>query len=66
MHEYDTVLKALLQNDENTVVERITGLRIKQWLNVEFPEVQQTRVDILGATADGERLAVWNCKALTT
>jgi predicted transposase YdaD len=57
MHEYDTVLKALLQNDENTVVERITGLRIKQWLNVEFPEVQQTRIDILGATADGERLA---------
>ncbi len=50
MHEYDTVLKALLQSPQNTVFERITGTRIDHWLNVEFPEVQQTRVDMLGVT----------------
>lgn len=52
MHEYDTVLKALLQSPQSTVLERITGARIERWLNVEFPEVQQTRVDLFGATLD--------------
>lgn len=56
MHEYDTVLKALLQSPESTVLERITGVRIVSWLPVEFPEVQQTRVDLLGATADPNHL----------
>jgi predicted transposase YdaD len=56
MHEYDTVLKALLQSPQNTILERITGARIDHWLNVEFPEVQQTRVDLLGETADRERV----------
>ena len=48
MHEYDTVLKALPQSPENFIVERITGARIDHWLNPEFPEVQQTRADLLG------------------
>jgi predicted transposase YdaD len=56
MHEYDTVLKSLLQNPQNTILERITGARVDRWLNVEFPEVQQTRVDLLGATANPEQL----------
>jgi predicted transposase YdaD len=56
MHEYDTVLKALLQSPQSTFLERITGSRIERWLNVEFPEVQQTRVDLLGATADPRHL----------
>jgi hypothetical protein len=45
MHEYDTVLKAFLQSPE-IIFERITGTRVSQWLNVEFPEVQQTRADM--------------------
>jgi hypothetical protein len=52
MHEYDTVLKALLKTRNNTILERITGAKIAHWLNVEFPQVQQTRVDLLGETAD--------------
>jgi hypothetical protein len=56
MHEYDTVLKSLLQNPQNIILERITGARVERWLNVEFPEVQQTRVDLLGATAKPEHL----------
>jgi hypothetical protein len=36
---------------------QITGVQIGQWLNVEFPEVQQTRVDLLGAaTTDARHL----------
>ncbi len=50
MHEYDTVLKALLQSPETTIFERIIGAQIDHWLNVEFPEVQQTRVDLPGVT----------------
>jgi len=56
MHEYDTVLKSLLQSSQNIILERITGTRVERWLNVEFPEVQQTRVDLLGATANPEHL----------
>jgi predicted transposase YdaD len=55
MHEYDTVLKALLQGSQNSVFERITGAKVGRWLNVELPEVQQTRVDLLCETADPAR-----------
>ncbi len=56
MHRYDAVLKSLLQDSRNSVLERITGAKIRQWLNVELSEVNQTRVDLIGETADGERL----------
>ena len=52
MHEYDTVLKALLQGSANSVLEQIMGVRVARWLNVELPQVQQTRVDLLGESAD--------------
>jgi predicted transposase YdaD len=55
MHEYDTVLKALLQSSENSIFEQITGARIGRWLNVELPEVQQTRVDLLFETLEMPR-----------
>lgn len=58
MHEYDTVLKALLQSPQNTIIEKITGTRIERWLPVEFPEVQQTRVDLLGVAEQGQLIAV--------
>jgi hypothetical protein len=52
VHEYDTALKALLQGTENSVFEKITGVPVGRgrWLNVELPEVQQTRVDLLFET----------------
>lgn len=56
MHEYDTVLKSLLQDPNNLFFERITGAKIGRWLNVELPEVTQPRVDLLGETVDGQRL----------
>lgn len=56
MHKYDTVLKSLLQDWRNSLLEQITGAKIGRWLNVELPEVTQTRVDLLGQTAGGKRL----------
>ena len=56
MHEYDTVLKTLLQSPQNSILERITGARIDHWLNAEFPEVKQRRADLLGETADRRRI----------
>jgi predicted transposase YdaD len=48
LHEYDTVLKTLSQSPQNTIFEKITHAKIDRWLDVEFPEVQQTRVNMLG------------------
>ena len=52
MHQYDTVLKVLLQGSANSILEQLTGVRVARWLNVELPQVQQTRVDLLGESAD--------------
>jgi predicted transposase YdaD len=42
----------LLQSSRNSIFERITGAKVGRWLNVELPEVQQTRVDLLFETLD--------------
>jgi predicted transposase YdaD len=55
MHEYDTALKALLVGSANSVLEQIAGVRVARWLDVELPQVQQTRVDLLGESADDKR-----------
>lgn len=52
MHEYDTVLKSLLAGSENSVFEQITGARHGRWLNVELPDVTQTRLDLLFETTE--------------
>jgi len=52
MHEYDTVLKALLQSSQNSIFERIIGVKFGRWLNVELPEVRRTRVDLPFETLD--------------
>ena len=59
MHEYDTVLKALLLRSANSIIEQIAGTKIVRWLNVELPTVQNTRVDLLGeSTPDGEIIQI--------
>src|SRR2546429_692391 len=42
MHEYDSVLKVLLQNSANSILERITCFPVARWFNVELPEMQET------------------------
>ena len=55
MHEYDVVLKLLLQGSARQTLLQVTHMPIVQWLNVELPEVvRNTRIDLLGQTAAGE------------
>jgi Domain of unknown function (DUF4351) len=53
VNEYDVALKLLLQGSGGLAMQQIAGVAIEQWLNVEFPEVQSTRVDLLGEAAGG-------------
>jgi hypothetical protein len=52
VHEYDTVLKSLLTGSENSIFGHITGAYHGRWLNVELPDVTQTRVDLLFETIE--------------
>ena len=55
MHEYDVVLKLLLQGSAQQTMLELTGSSVSRWLNVELPElVQNTRLDLLGESADGQ------------
>ena len=54
MHEYDIVLKRLLEKSH----QRLTGERVVRWLPTELPIVQNLRVDLLGETADGELIQI--------
>jgi predicted transposase YdaD len=58
LHEYDTILKALLQNTANSILKQITGVKITRWLNVELPVVNAPRVDLLGVSLDGELIGI--------
>ncbi len=54
MHEYDIVLKRLLEKSQ----QRLTGERVVRWLPTELPIVQNLRVDLLGETADCELIQI--------
>ncbi|MDQ2844234.1 MAG: DUF4351 domain-containing protein [Acidobacteriota bacterium] len=55
MHEYDAVLKLLLQRTAQQTMEQLFLEPVRKWLNVELPEVvQNTRADLLGETSAGE------------
>jgi Domain of unknown function (DUF4351) len=53
VHEYDTTLKALLQEPAEVTVQELAGEAVEKWLPVELPEVRNLRVDLLGETASG-------------
>jgi predicted transposase YdaD len=57
--DFDGTLKELFQQDRPTLLGRLTrGIAIKEFVNVELPKVQQRRVDLLIALADGTLLHV--------
>ena len=58
MHGYDTVLKTLLQLSANSIIEQIADIKVARWLNVELPEVRQSRVDFLGESLEGELIHI--------
>jgi hypothetical protein len=57
VQEYDVVFKLILQSVDLTIRE-IGGPPVVRWLNVELPEVRNTRVDLLGETAAGELIHI--------
>jgi hypothetical protein len=57
MHEYDVAFKLVLQSVDLTMRE-LAGTPITRWLNVELPEIQNTRVDLLGETETGELIHI--------
>lgn len=58
MHEYDVVFKLILQQSVDLTIRAIAGTPIARWLNVELPEVRNTRVDLLGETAGGDLIHI--------
>src|SRR5580658_8021936 len=57
--DFDGTLTELFQQDRPTLLGRLTqGVRIREFLNVELAKVQQRRVDLLAALADGTVLHV--------
>ncbi len=58
MHEYDAALKLLLQSPGDSVLRQMTGIRVQRWLSPEIPQVQTSRVDLLGASANGSLIHV--------
>lgn len=53
MHEYDIALKETLRQVDLAMRE-LTGRVIARWLNVETPQVQNPRVDLLGEAESGD------------
>jgi hypothetical protein len=59
MQKYDVSLKLLLRTSGAGVLQALTGgVAVEKWLDVEMPEVRNTRVDLLGETADRNLLHI--------
>ena len=54
MQEYDVALKLLLQQSARLTMLELTGTVIEKWLDVELPQVQNLRLDLLDQTAGGD------------
>jgi len=54
MQEYDVALKLLLQSPARYTIAATTGSVVAEWLDVELPKLQNLRLDLLGATGEGE------------
>ena len=54
MQKYDVALKSLLQTSGLFILERLAGVRLIRWLNVELPKVQTGHLDLLAETETGE------------
>jgi predicted transposase YdaD len=52
LQNYDVTLKLLLQSSADSFLRQLAGVKVARWLNVEFPQVQLSRGDLLGATTE--------------
>ena len=52
---YDRVLKDLFQRDHPSLLDVLTGgRRVREFLNVEFPKVEERRADLVALLDDGD------------
>ncbi len=58
MNEYDAALKTVLRRIGGRALRELTGFSVERWHNVEFSEVRDRRVDLLGETADDRLIHV--------
>ena len=58
MQEYDIALKVLLRASAASVLWQVSGQSVAKWLDTETTEVQISRADLLGVTAEGRLLHV--------
>jgi hypothetical protein len=59
MQKYDVSLKLLLRSSGASALQALTGgVAVERWLDVEMPEVRNTRVDLLGETSAGGLLHI--------
>src|SRR6266571_6264494 len=52
MH-FDTVLKTLLQSSRLLLLESLSGVPIREWINVELPKAQLNKLDLVAWLTDG-------------
>src|SRR5271166_3843460 len=57
MSRYDVAFKLALQHAD-VVMRELTGTVSSRWHNVEQPQVQNTRVDLLGESESGELIHI--------
>jgi hypothetical protein len=57
VHEYDTTLKHLLCNGQESL-RALTSVNVERWHNVELPEVRSLRVDLLGESRDNRLIHI--------
>jgi hypothetical protein len=52
MHDYDAALKLLLRRSARVTMRELTGVSVEKWLDIELPNVQTLRADLVGEAAD--------------
>jgi hypothetical protein len=58
VHDYDISLKLLLRSSGSGLLRTLTGVEVIDWLDIEMPAIQNTRVDLLGQTATGDLIHI--------
>ena len=52
MH-FDTILKTLFQSSRLRLLESLTGVPVREWINVEIPHVRMSKLDLVAWLTDG-------------
>lgn len=50
---FDTILKSLFQSSRLRLLESLTGVPVREWINVEIPNVSMSKLDLVAWLTDG-------------